>query len=137
MSTSFKNLKETLTLRSLVIDFLNILTNLRHITLQPARRLNAKFFKKRNFAYKMAIFLHFKHLFHGQSYFSVIVIYIQLSKHSQYKHPQKKKIGSINLIHTWFQHETYSNILQYFSYKRHISKIKHSSPDSIHDVLMN
>ena len=41
---TFKNLKEALTLSSLVIYFLNILTNFRHMVLQPARKLNPNFF---------------------------------------------------------------------------------------------
>ena len=71
--SSLKNLKEALTLSSLVIYFFITLTNFRHLVLQSTRKLNPKFFQKRNFANKMGIFLQFKSHFHDQSFFSVIV----------------------------------------------------------------
>ena len=46
--TSFKNLKEALSLSSLVIYFFNILTNFRHVALQSARKLNPNCFFRKN-----------------------------------------------------------------------------------------
>ena len=95
MPTPFKNLKEALTLSSLVIYFLN---TFRHIILQSAR--------KGSF---VEIVLQFKRLFQDQSYFSVIVIHVQLCKYSWYKQPQKKKIGSINPLKREY---TYFNLVR-------------------------
>ena len=46
--------------------------------------------------------LHFKRLFLAQSYFSVIVIHVQLCKHSWYKKPQKRRlVASIQQMHSF------------------------------------
>ena len=78
----------------------------------------------------MGIFLQFIRLFHDQSYSPVIVIHVQLCKHFWYE-KQSQKTGRINLIDTKLVYQTYSNILRNVSMIKHISKIKHTSPDSI------
>ena len=109
-------------------EHLNKFQTYRHIALESARKLNPLFFffLKRNFANKMGILLHFKRLFHDQSYLSVIVIHVQLYSSLTFlvqETASKKKTGRINLTNTW------QALLQ------HISKIKHNSPDSIQKNL--
>ena len=137
MPNLIKNLKEALTITFLVICFLNILTNFKHIVLQSARKLNRIFFRKG--------ILQIKWVSHNLMSFSWSILFIIHDQLFSFKFnvlrtrnrtALKKKTGRINLINTWLI--ITSSLLKYlrhFSMKQHILKIKHSSPDSIQKCL--
>ena len=76
--------------------FLKILIDFRHIFRQSARKLNPKLFWGRSFANNF--FLQFKCLFLPQCYSSVVVIHVQLCKHSWYTQPPKRRLVESTLI---------------------------------------
>ena len=137
MPNLIKNLKEALTITFLVICFLNILTNFKHIVLQSARKLNRIFFRKG--------ILQIKWVSYNLTSFSWSILFIIHDQLFSFKFnvlrtrnrtALKKKTGRINLINTWLI--ITSSLLKYlrhFSMKQHILKIKHSSPDSIQKCL--
>ena len=73
----FKNLKEALTLSSLIISILNILTNFRHIILRCARKLNPSF-TKWILQIKCVSFYNLNVIFLTNLIFPFIVIHVQL-----------------------------------------------------------
>ena len=76
--------------------FLNILTNFRHKILPVCQKVESKNILEKEFCksfYNLNVF------FMANLIFSVIIIHVQVCKR-WYKQPQKKKIGSINLLNT-------------------------------------
>ena len=96
-----------LTLSSLVINFLKILTDFRHIIFQSVRKLNLKFFKKRNLTNKMNTSLQFRRLFFAQFFFPLSLLMFIFGS-----------ILSVNNLRKedwWHQSNKYANLIPNFS----------------------
>ena len=129
-------MEEALTLSSLVIYFLNILTNFRHIVLQSARKLNSQVFQERNFANKMVSFHNLNVIFVTNLIFpllsSMFNFFHSCSTFLVQETASKKKTGRIDLINTLLM--LISKLLKIFTaplQEKHITKINRSLPDSI------